>query len=215
MAGDASRVNGRKGGRPRKDGTPASSGGKRLEEIGVAKSLTAKQGLFVVAFCGPARFNATEAYVQAFETKDRQQAGTRAARLLKLPHVRSAVLDNLAAAAEASGIMTGDEAMEGISRVARFDIGDAYDVQGRLLPVHRMPFRARDAVTSIKVATKRDPAGTEPTDVLYVTELKFSDKLRARELIAKGAGRLKEKIELEASKGLVELLAEIEGVIRV
>lgn len=205
MAGDASRRNGALGGRPRKDGSPATPGGKRLELV--AKVLTPKQALFVVAYCGVCKFNGTAAYMRAFEVQDPAAAGTRAARLLKMPHVAAAVLDNLAASAQAAGIMDGEEAMMGISRNARWEIGQAFDLSGKVLPVHEMPLEIRDSVKAIKV---RRVEGVKGKPAVQTVELTMMDKGRPRELLAKAAGRLKDKIELEAGKGLVELLAELE-----
>lgn len=66
--------------------------------------------------------------------------------------------------------MDGDEALEGITRHARADIGRLFK-DGKLLPIDQWPADVRDSVKSIK------PTPFGVAIVMY-------DKLKARELMA-------------------------------
>ena len=76
--------------------------------------------------------------------------------------------------------MEADEALEGITRHARADIGDAFGKDGKLMTIKDMPADVRDAIKSIK----QTPSGS--VIVMY-------DKLKALELMAIAGGELKQK----------------------
>jgi phage terminase small subunit len=127
--------------------------------------------------------NGTQAYLALHPEASRPTAAVGASRLLRDPKIARAIADARAerfAALE----MEADEAVALISLSARADIGELYDEQGRLLPVHAWPVSVRLAVKSIK------PGPFGDTVVLH-------DGLRARELMAQIQGRLKNTLELK------------------
>jgi hypothetical protein len=62
-----------------------------------------------------------------------------------------------------------------------------FDDQGQLLPVTRWPMRARRSISSIEVVTKKGQGGE---DAHRVTRVRFHDKGRALELLARHLGML-------------------------
>jgi hypothetical protein len=74
--------------------------------------------------------------------------------------------------------MSADEAMRGLSAIARADIRRLFDDRGRILPTHQWP---DDTSLCVKMIRQK-PSGTEV--VLH-------DKLRALELVATAHGRLR------------------------
>lgn len=78
--------------------------------------------------------------------------------------------------------MDADEALEGITRHARADIGDIFDDAGKLPPIKQWPKDVRDAVKAIK-----------PTP--FGVALVMYDKLKARERMAIAGGELKQRHE--------------------
>jgi hypothetical protein len=104
-------------------------------------------------------------------------------------------------------------AAEEIFVMARADIGDAFDgreaapglrrlkdAKGRL----RMP-SIRRAISSIEVETRYDGKG-EDAEEYTVTKIKLHDKGINAERILKFAGKLKDKVEIQASETLEQLI---------
>lgn len=98
--------------------------------------------------------------------------------------------------------MTGDEALGRMARIARADPAQCFDSAGRLLPPEQWPKEIRDAVTSFKVVEAGTRSVVEPLldddgseiegahpesriEPLFAKEVRFADRLKALELIAK------------------------------
>jgi phage terminase small subunit len=201
---DAARQNGKKGGRPKKfrpgkdDATPTLPLEPRFPlppTLDNPFSLGPKELLFVEAYCGVANFNATKAYAAAGFTGNR----FKAARLLTNGHVEDAIAAKLLPRLKALQIMDGDEALEGISSMGRVDIRTLFNpTTGALLKMAEWPAATADAVKTI-------------TPNKYGTKIELYDKLRARELMAKVAGRLVERHDLKHTFTLEDIVAGTGG----
>jgi phage terminase small subunit len=197
---DAARQNGKKGGRPRKfrgrrdDGTPILPLEPRFPTpptIDNPFGLGPMPLLFVEAYCGTAKFNATKAYELAGFKPNRFNA----ARLLTNEHIQDAIAAKLLPRLKALAIMDGDEALEGISSMGRVDIRTLFNPEtGALLKMAQWPAATADAVKTI-------------TPNKYGTKIELYDKLRARELMAKVAGRLVERHDLKHTFSLEDIVA--------
>lgn len=124
--------------------------------------------------------NATAAYKLIHPNTNQRTAEVQASRLLRKPEVE-ALLDRERKARRKRLQMDGDEALEGITRMARGRPQSLFK-DGRLLPIADWPEDGADCVKSIK----RGPHGFELT---------FYDKLKARELMAINAGKIKQRID--------------------
>jgi phage terminase small subunit len=144
------------------------------------KAMASKRRQFVAEYLANGG-NATRAYLSAYPNcTSYQAAAVDGFRLLRNPKIRT-----LIEAANAERWkrleMQGDEAMALLSQSARADIGDALDPEtGEILPVYLWPERLRLSVKGLKA----DGSVT------------LTDPLRARELMAQAAGRIKNTVDV-------------------
>lgn len=119
---------------------------------------------------------------------------SNAAKVLKrdrvqaaLTALQSAKLDKLVTAV----VMTGDEALERLSSYARSDIGL---VLGPDDPISKLPAEVRQSIKAVR-----------PTR--YGTVIELYDAMKATELMAKAAGKLKEHVEHSGRVTLEDIVA--------
>lgn len=216
MAGTASRLNGKKGGRPRKDRTAQPSPPlldaapretyetqetQKPQETHAAPAvevvtpldnphgLTPRELLFVEAYCGVANFNAAQAYKLAGYKVSPSSHASASARLCGKVRIAVAIATRLAVKAERLRIMDGDEALERLSIYARADIGKVLHKDD---PIAQLPDEIRLTIKAVR------PNAHGRTIELY-------DSMKATELMAKSAGKLKEILKVEHT--LEEVLA--------
>lgn len=155
------------------------------------EALTAPELLFCLEYLIDA--NGTRAYGVAYpKCKSQDARGANAARLLRRDRIR-AYLTRATDERVRRLTMDGDEALAGITRHARGDIRRLFDTEGHLLPVHAWPDDIADCVRAVR------PTRDGTAIMLY-------DKLRARELMAKVAGKLVEHHELAVKVTHADLL---------
>lgn len=92
--------------------------------------------------------------------------------------------------------LTVDRVISEIARIAFFDIGEAFDAEGRLKPLHMMSAHARRAINGLEVTTLR--ADGEAIGTL--SKIKASDKLKAQELLGRHLGMFNDKLTLAGDK---------------
>jgi hypothetical protein len=198
---EAARLNGKKGGRPRKsraataevsakaDPQPSTqttepSREKSTAPIDNPHGLTARELLFVEHYCGDAFFVASKAYELAGYKPNRFNA----ARLITKEHVSQAIADRLAARVQqVRDVMDGDEAMKRLSLYARADIGL---VLGPNDPIAQLPPEVRLAVKAVRPGR-------------FGRAVEMYDAMKATELLAKAAGKLKEVVQVEDLASLI------------
>ena len=149
--------------------------------------------LFVECYTGVSKFNAADAYGRAGFKAVGNSKRSNSSRLLTKDRVAAAIAERLGKRLQTLQ-MDGDEALEGISRIGRADIRKVLDAEGNIRPIDSLDDETADAIQSIKVVERRVQApGGKGTEVEYTKEFRFYDKLRARELMAKAAGKLVER----------------------
>jgi len=161
--------------------------------------LSPKELIFVECYTGISKFNASDAYKRAGFKPNRHNA----ARLITKENVEQAIAKRLGSRLRTLQ-MDGDEALEGISRIARLQVRDVFDAEGNIKPVHEWDADTADALESVKVVERKVVGADEATGkpiLQYTKEIKFHDKLRARELMAKAAGKLVERHGVVGAKG--------------
>jgi len=191
---EAARLNGRKGGRPRKvlsDTAPEVPAPELLNPFG----LRPRELLFVEAYVGAAGFNATRAYELAgYESRTRGSLRANAARLIARDTVARAVAAKVAERAlQLARVMDGDEALERLTLMGRADIGKVLDPDDALA---KLPDEVRLTIKAVR-----------PNRYGRVIEL--HDAMRAAELLAKAAGKLVERHEHRIT--LEEIVAGVEA----
>lgn len=164
--------------------------------------------LFVVLYLGDAKFVAAEAARQAGYSE--KTAGQQGSRLLLHPEVREAINKALAEKEDLIKLRAARVAEETYGQ-AVIDMGDAYDSEGKLLPLGagfkdaqgndlRMPESIRRAIASVEYETRREGGG-EDVEVYTVTKIKLHDKRASQELFLRYAGKLKDRLEMTGKDG--------------
>lgn len=143
--------------------------------------LSPRELVFVEAFCGTAQFRAAKAYEIAGYKTTGAASRANASRMLTRERVAAAIAAKLGERVKALRIMDGDEALEGISTMGRADIRKLFPPDSELA---KLPDDIADAIKSI-------------TPTKYGHRIELYDKLHARELMAKVAGKLKETVKVE------------------
>lgn len=92
-----------------------------------------------------------------------------------------------------------------LAKVGYADIGEVYDTDGNIKPIHLLPAGVRAAIQSVEVIIKNAKAGDGVTDT--VLKLRHWDKVRALELMMKHLGLLVEKVEISGTVTLEEKIA--------
>jgi phage terminase small subunit len=134
-------------------------------------------------------------------------ADVRGSELLGNRRVKAAI-DEAAKAQTARCQFTADDVLLQLKRTVMFDIGQAFDEQGRLLPIHMMPPDLRMVLNGFKVKTEYSHERDEPmVPVGLEHEFKLPDRNVAISNAMKHFGMFKpDKVEHEAGESLRELL---------
>ncbi|MEQ1934674.1 MAG: terminase small subunit, partial [Fimbriimonadaceae bacterium] len=127
-------------------------------------------------------YNATAAYKATHpRCRSAKAATVEGHRTLVNPRVQQFIQREIEARKQRLR-MDADEALEGITRIARGDIRRLFDDQGNVLPINLWPENVADCVK-----------GLQPTP--FGWKLVLYDKLRAFELMAIAGGKLKQRHE--------------------
>lgn len=123
-------------------------------------------------------------------------AESQASRLLS--HVKVAEeIRNAAAKREERTVITADVVLSEFLRIARVDISGAFDERGDLKPIHEIPEDVRRAMSGVEVEALFEGRGEDREQTGYLKKVKFWDKNRALEALAKHLGLLIDRSEVE------------------
>lgn len=152
--------------------------------------------------------NGTQAYLRAYDGVGVASAATIAWRLLRNVEVAARV-QHLHRQAMQSLDVEAKEVLQGMVRVAHFDIRKAFTPKGTLLPIHELPDEVAFAIAGLKVVEttvekiEKDGDG-EPVVVsvpIYTKEIKFNDRIAALGQLGKHFKLFTEKVELAGPNG--------------
>lgn len=130
-------------------------------------------------------------------------AEVTASKLLRNPKVRRALDEAIAARAERVEVKA-DDVLRELLRLARVDLGEAYDELGNLKSLQDMPADVRRAISGLKTTT--EGKGDEARQVL---EVKFWPKVQALELLGKHLGLFPNKVEHALDEGLTVVVQSL------
>lgn len=142
--------------------------GKKQSEV-AASNLTPKEALFVNAYLGDARFNATEAMRLAGYKGSDNVLGVTAYRLLRKPKIVNLVIERLNEAA-----MSANEVLARLSKQARGSLADVLTEDGEfdLAAARKSGFHDLLKKLKVKKTVRRERGGTdEIEDVTYEYEI--------------------------------------------
>jgi phage terminase small subunit len=148
--------------------------------------------------------NATQAAIRAGYSK--KTAIAQGSRLLTYADVREAIEKAKVKRNQALEI-TAERVVQEMARLALVDIAQAYDKEGNLLPIHEIPEDTRRALSGVEVEEMwgwYEPLGEEARQRIStgrVRKVKFNDKARSLELLAKHMGLLKDTLEITGKDG--------------
>lgn len=109
--------------------------------------------------------------------------------------------------AEALGLTPARILLE-LGRIALADIGQAFDAEGRLLPLHEMPEDVRRAIAAIEVEEIFTGRGEDRVFVGVLRKVKFWNKDKALQTIATHLGMLVEVRRIEMDGDLADLIRD-------
>ena len=147
--------------------------------------MTPKQQRFVAAYL--VSLNASDAARQAgYSSKRANQAGHQ---LLTNSDVSAAIATATAAQLASAGLSAA-RVLEELRRIALLDPRGFFTRRGRLKPVEALTAEQAGALASLEVVIKNAAAGDGHTDTIH--KIRFWDKVRALEMLAKYFGLIKE-----------------------
>ncbi len=157
--------------------------------------LNPKQQRFVAEYL--VDLNATQAAIRSgYSQKTARQIATEN---LSKPAIAAAIAER-----QAKRIgkleLTAETILGELLRIAKVDVREAYDEDGNLRPLSEIPEDVRRAVAGIEIDDRWEGKGEDATRYT-VKKLKFWDKNRALELLAKNLGLLVEKHEVTGKGG--------------
>ena len=143
-------------------------------------------------------------------------AKQQASHLLTIPNVQAAVS---AAVEQHFADLNLDLAriIREAARVGISDIGELFDADGHVIPIHLLPHDIRRAISSVKVQRKTVDVETEAegeritttVETTEIAEFKLWDKLKALELIGKLKGFMKPQLVVEAGDTWEQVLVRM------
>lgn len=144
------------------------------------QALTPKQKRFISEYL--VDLNGTQAAIRAGYSQ--RTANEQAARLLAKASVKAAVRAGTAKQIEKAELSAA-RVLEELRRLAFFDPGELYDKHGHLLPIQQMPPEVRAALTGQKVARANLDRTDGKRSKEWLHEIKYADKAKALEMLAK------------------------------
>lgn len=150
--------------------------------------LTARQEAFVREYL--IDLNATGAARRAGYKGNDNTLGAMASALLRNRKVALVIQKGMDKRAERVQI-TADDVLRELLLIAKMDPSKAYDLNGRLLPIHEMPEEARRCISAIDIYKDF----TEGVEIGETQKVRFWDKPKALEMLGRHLKLFVDKIE--------------------
>lgn len=151
--------------------------------------------------------NGTQAAIRAAYSPD--SARQTACDLLAEPEVQDRIAE-LAAARNEKLEIDATEVLLELLRMLRSDLAQALNDDGTLKPIHEIPIDCRRMIASVKVQETFDGSGEERVWTGYLKEVKFWNKERGAEMLARHLSLFNDKLKLD-SGDLAAALAAARG----
>lgn len=152
--------------------------------------LPPKQELFCKEYL--VDLNGTQAAIRAGYSP--KCACEQASELLRKPQIYARVQELMNKRSSKMEI-NSDTVLQEILRLARVDLSEAYDKDGKLLHPKDMPEDVRRAISAIEVFEEHDGVGKDRKYIGETMKVKFWDKTKALELLGKHLKLFTDKIE--------------------
>lgn len=168
----------------------------------MSKELTPKQEMFCREYV--ITLNFTDAALKAGYTKNFAEHHHR--KLLDNPAIQERI-KALKAPTIARLQMTADHVLQELFRIATCDIGQAFNDDGTMKPIHEIPEDVRRAIQAVEVEQLFDGTGQDRYQVGHTKKIRFWDKNKALEMLGKHFKLYTDKIEVDGKVTLEQLVA--------
>lgn len=166
----------------------------------MARKFTARQLNFIREYL--IDLNAKQAAIRAGYAET--HAAIQAHQQLSDPDIRSAIDEHLEARARRT-LISADMVLTELYQIATCDISEAFDENGDLKPLGKIPVAVRKAISSVEIDALYDMenhiGGRRKIKIGEVKRIKFWDKPKTLETLAKHLKLLTERIELGGPGG--------------
>lgn len=154
--------------------------------------LTGKQKLFVREYLVDQ--NITQAAIRAGYSA--RSASVTGWETLRIPKVAEEIRRLLKERFSRPDLMAEKILLE-LFRCGNYDIAEAYDENGNLKPIHEIPEDVRRAIVSVETEQELGPEVDGEATMITVRKVKFADKARNNELLARHFKLLVDRIEIK------------------
>jgi phage terminase small subunit len=145
------------------------------------KGLTPKQTQFVKEYL--VDLNATQAAIRAKYSK--KTANEQGARLLANVSIAAAIQKEMDARSHRVNV-TSDDVLRELLRLSLVDVTQAFDKDGRLLPIKEIPEDVRRAIAGIDLRTQEaSEDDEEDSPASEAVRIKFYDKTKSLDLLGR------------------------------
>ena len=138
-------------------------------------------------------------------------ANNSAKKFLENPIIK-ARLEELQAPTMARYEITAEKIIHELYRIATCDISQAFNEDGSMKLIHEMPEDVRRAIQAVEIDQLFEGFGKYRVQIGHTKRIKFWDKTKALELLAKHFKLLTDKIEHTGSVTLEQLVASSKKV---
>lgn len=158
--------------------------------------LTPKERLFIAEYLKDK--NGSRAAIAAGYKK--AGAAVTASKLIRKPNVAEAINASLTQIIEKAEL-TAAEVLAEIRKLAFADVTDAFDENGELKNLKTLPEDVRKALSSVETDELFEGFGKEREKIGVTRKVKFADKVRALEMLAKYFKLLTDVSEVTGANG--------------
>lgn len=142
---------------------------------------------------------------EAYEKAGFRRNDANAARLNGNDRVRARIAEILQPAADEVAV-TVLEVIRELKLLAFSDPGDAYDENGRLLPMDQMPPHIRRAIAGVEVEELFEGRGQDRERIGDLVKVKWWNKPQTLEMLGRHLKMFTDKLEIEGLDALAEKL---------
>ena len=167
------------------------------------REITRQQKRFVAEYIKD--FNATQAAIRADYSEN--TAAEQGSRLLTHVKIQAEISEALRDQ-ELRTQITADNVLIGLYKTASYDIADAYNPDGTLKNIHDIPKEVRQAIVGIEVFEEFAGRGDDRVKIGETKKVKFGDKTKSQELLAKHLQLLIDRLDVRFIKSIDDLTAE-------
>jgi len=127
-----------------------------------------------------------------------KSAAVQGSKWYRIPKVRAEIDAAMERRSERVEVKQ-DDVLRTLLALMNADIGEAFDENGRLKPIHKIPAHVRKAIAGVESFEEFEGHGKERVAIGEVRKVKFWDKTRAIEMAMKHLGLLVDRSKVEHS----------------